>query len=195
MDKTRHLRTLSWTLGNTHWHFHHFHILKTKQLNNYSKDLSTMIIIVSRSPNLFAHLVWANSLKPKYGQWRPLAEMEAFTPFITEHDLCWIRERECVHVHACVFVAYFAAAVKEACCIFSPQPPPLTPRSTSKLVPLFTLPCPIFECKAALVKQEVAPSVRPRVEGMGQGTAGRTRCSPRIRNLVCDQTSLHSREY
>lgn len=47
------------------------------------------------------------------------------------------------HGYECVFVAYFAAAVKEAL-------------STSKLVPLFTLPCSILECKAA---QEEAQSL------------------------------------
>lgn len=110
---------------------------------------------------------------------------------------------ECVHVHACVFVAYFAAALAEACCLFtSVRPPP--PWSTSKLVPLFTLPCTILEYKAAQVQQEVAPesedhrggvsesSVRPRVEGMGQETAVETTKSPQTTNLVCHPDILTS---
>lgn len=80
----------------------------------------------------------------------------------------------CVHVHACVFVAYFAAAVKEACSLFSLP----FPRS-----PLLTLPCQILGVKQLrcdrrwLLLSKVMEVFQSSVRHMGGRNGTRNRSS------------------
>lgn len=98
---------------------------------------------------LFVHQLWASLLKKEWLKKRNLpAEADAFSLFMTEHDLCWISVFECVHVQACFCSLSCSSCQRGMLLIQSPWP-------KSKLVPL--LPCSIFECREAQVGQEVAP--------------------------------------
>lgn len=64
----------------------------------------------------------------------------------------WVCARACM-----CLCSLFCSSCERGVLLIQPSLPTPPLRSTSKLVPLFTLPCPIFECRAAQVEQEVAP--------------------------------------
>lgn len=83
-----------------------------------------------------------------------------------------------------LFCSLFCSSCERGVLLISPPP-----WSRSKLVPLFTLLCPIIEHEAAQIEQEVEDhrggvSVVHKTEGRRNET--RTRSSPWIRHRVCD---------